>query len=207
MVYSTIAVLAVAYLAVAGFMYAAQRSFRPETDHWGRSAQPRVFVAGDGAGIGGARAASLAGQIAALAIAHDLGALTEADRDLAARPLRVRLALETAVRPFLDRAYPPTAETLAPADATIICRCEEVTAGTIRHTAALGSLGPNQTKAFCRAGMGPCQGRCCALTVTEILSASTGRPPWQTGAYRIRAPLKPVTLGELAALDGDPPPG
>lgn len=183
----------------------AQRSFRPETDRWGRSAQAAVFVAGDGAGIAGARAATLTGQIAALAIAHDLGTLAESDRDLAARPLRARLALEKAARPFLDRAYPPAAQALAPADATIICRCEEVTAGTIRHTAALGSLGPNQTKAFCRAGMGPCQGRYCGLTVTEILSACTGRPPQDTGAYRIRAPLKPVTLGELAAMSDAAP--
>lgn len=183
----------------------AQRSFRPQTDRWGRSAEPTVFVAGDGAGIAGARAATQAGQIAALAIAHDLGRLSAGDRDLAARPLRAALTLETAARPFLDRAYPPAAQALAPADATLICRCEEVTAGAIRHTATLGSRGPNQTKAFCRAGMGPCQGRYCGLSVTEILSACTGRSPRDTGAYRIRAPLKPVTLGELAALEDAPP--
>lgn len=183
---------------------APQRSFRPRTDHWGRSALPAVFLAGDGAGIAGAGAALLTGQIAALAIAQDLGAITEGDRDLAARPLRLRLGLERAARPFLDRAYPPFAQALAPADDTIICRCEEVTAGTIRRTADLGSLGPNQTKAFCRAGMGPCQGRYCGLTVTEILSACHARPPELTGAYRIRAPLKPVTLGELAALEDEP---
>ncbi|THD81459.1 FAD-dependent oxidoreductase [Aliigemmobacter aestuarii] len=178
----------------------AQRSFRPVVDAWGRSAEPCVFIAGDGAGIAGAKAATLTGQLSALAIAHDLGALPEADRDLAARPLRAKLALETAARPFLDRAYPPCAQALAPADETIICRCEEVTAGTIRHQAALGCLGPNQTKSFCRAGMGPCQGRYCGLTVTELLSACHGRPQQATGAYRIRAPLKPVTLGELANL-------
>lgn len=179
----------------------AQRSFRPETDQWGRSAEPAVYIAGDGAAIAGARAATLTGQLAALAIAHDLGRLPKGDRDLAARPLRLRLALETAARPFLDRAYPPCAEALAPADDTIICRCEEVTAGTIRRQAKLGCLGPNQTKAFSRAGMGPCQGRYCGLTVTEILSACHSRTQDATGAYRIRAPIKPVTLGELAEMD------
>jgi NADPH-dependent 2,4-dienoyl-CoA reductase/sulfur reductase-like enzyme len=178
----------------------AQRSFRPETDRWGRSAEPAVFMAGDGAGIAGARAATLTGQLAALAIAHDLGRLSDTDRDLAARPLRLRLALETAVRPFLDAAYPPCAQALAPADDTIICRCEEVTAGAIRRSAAQGCLGPNQTKAFVRAGMGPCQGRTCGLTVTEILSACHDQPQDRTGAYRIRAPIKPVTLGELAQM-------
>jgi len=109
--------------------------------------------------------------------------------------------LERAARPFLDRAYPPCAEALAPADDTIICRCEEVTAGAIRRNAALGCLGPNQTKAFGRAGMGPCQGRYCGLTVTEILAAFHSQTQAETGAYRIRPPLKPVTLGELAAME------
>ena len=179
----------------------AQRSFRPVTDGWGRSAEPAVFIAGDGAGIAGARAATLTGQLAALAIAHDLGHMTDGDRDLAARSLRLRLAMETAARPFLDAAYPPCAQALAPSDDTIICRCEEVTAGAIRKSAAQGCIGPNQTKAFVRAGMGPCQGRYCGLTVTEILSACHGQSQSQTGAYRIRAPIKPVTLGELAQMD------
>jgi hypothetical protein len=39
------------------------------------------------------------------------------------------------------------------------------------------------------------------LTVTEILSACHGQSQSQTGAYRIRAPIKPVTLGELAQMD------
>lgn len=185
----------------------AQRSFQPVRDRWGRSAEPAVFVAGDGARIAGVHAAVLTGKIAALAIAHDLEKLSEGDRDLAARHLRLRLGLETAARPFLDCAYPPCTQALAPDNNTIICRCEEVTAGAIRQSAALGCIGPNQTKAFGRAGMGPCQGRYCGLTVTEILSACNDQSPSQTGAFRIRAPIKPVTLGELAQMDvrGDAP--
>ena len=89
---------------------------------------------------------------------------------------------------------------LLPADNTIVCRCEEVTAGDIRHYARLGCLGPNQAKAFGRAGMGPCQGRYCGLTVTSILADANAATPEQTGYFRIRPPIKPVTLGELAAL-------
>jgi NAD(P)H-nitrite reductase large subunit len=110
-----------------------------------------------------------------------------------------------AARPFLEAAYPPYAGALSPADSTIICRCEEVTAGDIRATAKLGCLGPNQTKAFGRAGMGPCQGRYCGLTVTRLLADANGRTPDQTGSYRIRAPIKPVTLGELSQLAVAPP--
>jgi hypothetical protein len=52
--------------------------------------------------------------------------------------------------------------------------------------------------------MGPCQGRYCGLTVTSLLAEATGQTPDDTGYYRIRPPLKPVTLGELAAMQAPP---
>jgi hypothetical protein len=128
-----------------------------------------------------------------------LGLFSDAEQHTA--PLKKKRAKELAVRPFLDRAYPPFEQCLKPANETIICRCEEGTAGDIRRFASLGCKGPNQAKAFGRAGMGPCQGRFCGLTVTEILAQETGQTQLETGALRIRAPLKPVTLGELAAYD------
>jgi hypothetical protein len=65
----------------------------------------------------------------------------------------------------------------------------------------MGCTGPNQAKSFGRAGMGPCQGRYCGLTVAEVLAAAQGaETPAAVGYFRIRAPLKPVTLGELASL-------
>ena len=179
----------------------AQNCFVPEYDAWGRSAVATVFIAGDGAGIGGAKAAALAGEIAALEIAHDLEKLSEPARDDAAHNLRKHLAAERAARPFIDAAYPPYAGAIAPPDDTIICRCEEVTAGDIRRFAGLGCLGPNQAKAFGRSGMGPCQGRYCGLSVSQILAASNKISLDDTGYFRIRPPLKPVTLGELAAMD------
>ena len=178
-----------------------QSCFVPVLGDWGQSDVPGIFIAGDGAGISGATAAELAGRLAALKLAEDLGRLSVTERDCQATPLRRALRRERAARPFLDTAYPPFAEAAAPADSTVICRCEEVTAGDIRSYAKLGCLGPNQAKAFGRAGMGPCQGRYCGLTVTAVLAAANGKTPEQTGYYRIRPPLKPVTLGELAAMD------
>ncbi len=181
-----------------------QQCFEPVLDDWGRSSVDSVFIAGDGAGIGGANAAALAGRLAALAAACDLGKLTEASRDSQAEPLRRALAGELAARPFIDLAYPPCKPALLPEDSTIVCRCEEVTAGDIRNYARLGCLGPNQAKAFGRAGMGPCQGRYCGLTVTSILADANGATPDRTGYFRIRPPIKPVTLGELAAMNAAP---
>jgi hypothetical protein len=55
-------------------------------------------------------------------------------------------------------------------------------------------------KAFLRCGMGPCQGRLCGLTVTELMAQARGVLPQQIGYYHLRAPVKPITVGELAAL-------
>ncbi len=184
---------------------AAQACFAPRLDAWGGTDVPGLWITGDGAGIGGAKAAEIAGRLAALRIAEVAGRLSGPERDAQAASLRTQLSRELAARPFLDAAYPPYHEALAPEDATVICRCEEVTAGDVRGYAMIGCVGPNQTKAFGRAGMGPCQGRYCGLTVTALLAAANGRTPAETGYYRIRPPLKPVTLGELAEMENANP--
>ena len=115
-------------LGVAHHWSTQQQCFVPTLDCWGRSDVPGVFVAGDGAGIGGAKAAALSGRLAALAIACDAARLTPDERDRRARPLRSARAREQAPRPFLDTAYPPCAQALSPRDETLVCRCEEVTA-------------------------------------------------------------------------------
>jgi NAD(P)H-nitrite reductase large subunit len=103
-----------------------------------------------------------------------------------------------AVRPLLDALYTPPAALRRPADDVIVCRCEEVTAGEIRAIAAIGCQGPNQMKAFSRCGMGPCQGRWCGATVGELIAQVQERAVGDVGYYRIRAPIKPVTVDEIA---------
>lgn len=179
----------------------AQMCFSPVGGTWGDTNVDDVFVAGDGAGIGGAKVAEIAGRLAALKAAEELGALSPRKRDARAKPMHRALAGEMAIRSFLDVAYPPYARAIRPADDTTICRCEEVTAGDIRRYARIGCLGPNQAKAFGRAGMGPCQGRFCGLTVTALLAEANGQAPDETGYFRIRPPLKPVTLGEVSGMD------
>ncbi len=179
---------------------ARQRCFRPDCDAFGATALEQIYLAGDGSGIGGAGVAETEGRLAALAIACSLDRIDGRERDRRAVPLKAARKRDLAARAFLDTAYPPYAGALQPADETLVCRCEEVTAGQIRGYAALGCKGPNQTKAFGRPGMGPCQGRYCGLGVTEILAAANGTTPAETSYYRLRQPLKPVTLGELASM-------
>ena len=46
--------------------------------------------------------------------------------------------------------------------------------------------------------MGNCQGRYCGMTVINLFSEMLGHTPEQTGYFRIRTPIKPVTLSEIA---------
>jgi octopine oxidase subunit A len=181
------------------------RYFRPRLDAWGASSVPGVLIAGDGGGIIGAKASELSGSLAALAAAHATGHVSAAERDSQAAPIRRELNGHLAARPFLETLYRPAQDYVAPRDpATIVCRCEEVCAGEIRRLVTeQGCPGPNQMKAFVRCGMGPCQGRLCGLTVTEMISECRGVPQQEVGYYRIRPPVKPVTVGDLAGLDID----
>lgn len=179
----------------------AQDCFVPIVDTWGESSLRNLFVAGDGAGIAGAKAAQLRGVLVGIRVAERAARLSLDEAESCARPLRSRLARELAVRPFLDAYFKPRRQVFEPSDQTVVCRCEEVTAGEIRTLAKVGRPGPNQLKAASRAGMGPCQGRQCGYTITRILAAEQKRSPAQVGFLHIRPPLKPVTLGELAAID------
>lgn len=177
-----------------------QLAWHVVTDAHGQTSLPGFRMAGDGAAIAGARAAEASGTLAALGAAHALGRLDAGALAARSAPLERALAAERHIRPFLDTLYRPPRCITEPDDDTLVCRCEEVTAGRIREMARLGCQGPNQTKFFSRCGMGPCQGRVCGGVVTQLLAAELGRPPGEVGAYRIRAPLKPLPLGALAAL-------
>jgi thioredoxin reductase len=178
-----------------------QDCYVPVLDLWGETSQQNLFVAGDGAGIAGAKAAYLRGELAGLRIAERLGRANAQAAEAQATPLLRLLDRELALRPFLDALFKPRPQVFAPSDDTIVCRCEEISARDIRAMVEVGQPGPNQVKAFTRAGMGPCQGRQCGYTVTRILAAAEGRSPADVGFYRVRPPLKPITLGELAALE------
>lgn len=177
----------------------AQACFEPVVDAWGGTTLPGVFVAGDAAGIAGAQAAEARGRLAALAVANALGRIDASVRDAQAAAPRAQLRQALRGRAFLDALYLPAEVHRRPRGDTIVCRCEEVTARQVIDAVTAGAPGPNQVKAFLRCGMGPCQGRLCGLTVTELVAQERGIAPAEAGYFRLRFPVKPITLGELAS--------
>lgn len=127
-----------------------------------------------------------------------LGRISADTRDQVSAADRGALWRARAVRPFLDATYAVPPEFLSPPDETTVCRCEEVSAGDLRQAAADGAMGHRLIKTATRAGMGPCQGRMCDLTVRGILTECNKTAP--EAAPRARNPVRPISLGELADL-------
>lgn len=181
-----------------------QRYWKPLLDLWGNTSVQGIAVAGDTGGIYGAAAAEQTGTLSAINAACQLGKISSEERDQAAASPRRLLRKEHAVRPFLDHLFQPHPEFYRPPDNnTLVCRCEEVTAGQIRESAALGSLGPNQVKSHIRCGMGPCQGRMCGLTTAELIAETHHLDVPEVGYFNIRPPIKPLPLKALAELPID----
>jgi len=174
--------------------------WEPKVDEWGASSLTGIGIAGDGAGIAGALAAEHRGRLAALGAAHSLGHIDTQRRDEQAHVHRDRLTRAIRGRAFFDALYKTAPQFRRPNGEVIVCRCEEVTAAQVRDTVKLGCSGPNQMKSFLRCGMGPCQGRFCGLTVAEIIADERGVSVPEVGYYRLRFPVKPLSLGELASL-------
>lgn len=172
-----------------------------------RTDQPRIFAAGEPAGVAGAEMAAIEGRIAGLQAVLDvrecgpdqriLDALSQEDE----RRRKASRFTDTVLRFFEPRMDALAA--LATPDTTI-CRCEEVKAGTVLSFLADNPHvnDVNSVKLACRTGMGYCQGRYCQHTVAHLLAATRGKAVGTLGAFTARAPVKPVTAAALASLQG-----
>lgn len=170
-----------------------------------RTSQPRIFVAGEPAGIGGAELAAIEGRIAALQAVLDLRGGTP-DQSIQESLHREDDAHRKTSR-FSDTVlqfFEPRMDALArlATPETTICRCEEVTAGAVQSFLADNPhvSDVNSVKLACRTGMGYCQGRYCQHTVAHILAATREVEVGTLGAFTARAPVKPVPVAALASL-------
>lgn len=162
----------------------------PRTDRLGRAADD-LYLAGDGVRILGADGAELAGRLAAAACLSDMGLFAP---DVAS-DLRQLARYERFAR-ALARAFPwPSDMVRAIPDDTIVCRCEGVTAGEVRETAASNGAEANRVKSLTRIGMGRCQGRYCQLAGAELIAARAGISVCEAGRLREQAPVRPVPIG------------
>ncbi|MEV5605246.1 NAD(P)/FAD-dependent oxidoreductase [Streptomyces sp. NPDC052299] len=163
-----------------------------EVDARLRTTVPGVWAAGETGGIGGVRLALAEGELAALSVIADVrgGPVPARARALVRRRRRMRGF--AGLMGAAHRPGPGWTGWLAPD--TEVCRCEEVTAATVRTAVAeLGAADTRTAKLLTRAGMGWCQGRTCGFAVRALAG------PSGAGAAPDRRPLAcPVPLATLA---------
>ncbi len=191
-----------------------------EIDRCQRTSLPFLYVAGDCAGIWPAKTlceetARREGRVAAVAALRALG--TELHR-----PEEEPVLPGTSARDMaLERLAWVRAMTLRSAAAPFVCQCEEATAADILELhpprylspsreapehSRLGSVDPegvpdpDVVKRLTRAGMGSCQGRRCREQIAALLALGAGRPLADIPLATYRPPVRPLRLGQLAAL-------
>lgn len=154
---------------------------------------PNLWAAGETTGIGGAALSLAEGEIAGRSAAARLRGREPGPR--AAQKTRAKARARARLRAFanvIEAAYtPPPDWPSHVTDETVLCRCEEVTAASVREAVSeLGATDLRTVKLLTRAGMGWCQGRICSPGVAGVADCplTPARTPF----------ARPVPLGVLA---------
>ncbi|ONI68315.1 FAD/NAD(P)-binding oxidoreductase [Kribbella sp. ALI-6-A] len=189
------------------------------TDDQQETSTPGVFAAGEIAGIGGADLAAAEGRVAGAAAARQVAAAGAPAPAPAPAPAsgavpRAGSAPAAGARTFagaravaevaqgkrfakaLAAAYPVRDGWLEWSDdATLVCRCEEVSRGDLARTAGVRALEAGRSlKLAGRVGLGLCQGRVCSRNAACVSGGRRGVVPDDH-----RRPIAvPVRLGDLA---------
>lgn len=158
---------------------------------------PGLYAVGDCAGLGGALAAQVEGRIAGRAAAASLGFGDAHDlfadwRQLGRhRRFQARLWALHDVAPRLPEVP----------DDTLICRCEEISAGQVRAGLSEGPGHAGTLKRATRVGMGRCQGRYCGPVAARLVAAAKGAPLDEFSYFAPRVPIKPVAISAILAAE------
>lgn len=165
-----------------------------------RTSVAGLYAAGEACGVGGARLAVGEGCLAAESVLADSGGAPVLGRKRLAA-VRATVTGQRAFARAMGLAHPiPAAWSSWLTDDTVVCRCEEVTAGVVRAACTDGGAGDHrQVKQLTRAGMGWCQGRICGPAVHCLAAKDRAYVPTE------RLIATPVTLGALANLDEQQP--
>ena len=159
----------------------------------GRTDVPGVFVVGDGADLGGSRVALARGALAGAAAARNLG-LQAPEPAASLGALRRAQSFQRALWSIYQA--PPVRLDQVP-DSTLLCRCEDISFGSVREQIAAGHDTLAAIKRNTRLGMGRCQGRYCAVTAARLVNETTGRENHADQYFAPRPPARPVPAAAL----------
>lgn len=177
-----------------------QRYWYPDVTECGATSIDGVYLAGDAGYVHGGDASITKGTLAGIDAARRLGVITDSEAAFRSKDSLKKLRLTRFARGFLRYVFAPNPNIFDIPDDTKVCRCESVTAGDIRQVVLEGNSDVNEVKLYSRCGMGPCQGRMCGPSLSEITAATLSTSPKKVGSLRIQQPFRPVSLENYCDL-------
>lgn len=165
----------------------------PEHDGQQETSVPGIYVAGEIAGVAGAKVAMIEGALAGRAMARSLGLSHGPLADLQEQRRCQRRISDALLR----AARVPAGLSRLAQPSTLLCRCEDVNFTEVAAAARLHGADQRSIKMATRAGMGPCQGRICHSIVHGQLRHRCGGVEATEPCPRVQIPVKPVAIQTL----------
>ena len=176
----------------------------PEAEPDRSTAVPGLFICGDGAGILGADAAVVQGQLAGQSA---VGYIDPEQMDAGKQHALLKRSRKCGRfgAAMTQLSIPRRGQLVMITPDTIVCRCESLCRAEIESENATGAVSTNALKSGTRAGMGFCGGRFCMDTVARLMSEQSGKI-WRRyyrrlhgrRCARFRWLLSPVSLNTAA---------
>lgn len=190
-------------LAGCGLEYMEERGgWVVKVDDQMRGNGDNVYCAGEPTGIGGAFKSITEGEIAALSILNRFDKVASGDFEAKLRTLARQRNHHLQFGKYFNSLYqvtPPMLDDVP--DETVVCRCEDITMGELRKAVKDGYTTPSALKVAVRTGMGNCQGRTCGPVIYDLMAHLTGNPHQEVGAFSVRPPVKPASIGSLSHFE------
>jgi len=173
--------------------YTKVSGYVPKLDSNFLSNQENLYVVGDSSGLLGADAAICEGQIAAIDIALQRGAVTTSVALKEKRKVMRKHARIARFRFGFDRFSERQDGLLNLAqDDTVVCRCEQATKKQLDDAIEQGVKDLTTLKMRTRIGMGDCQGKTCSSYALDLLHKAGHQQNSKTGVIKPRFPLDPI---------------
>ncbi|WP_457553611.1 FAD-dependent oxidoreductase [Desulfobacula sp.] len=161
-----------------------------------------IYAVGEITGIAGGKKSYIQGKLAAISILKKLDKLNFKKHGSSlltqVKQLHSLNHKQAAYAAFLNHLcrLPRMAYQQISAD-TIICRCENITMGTIKKAIEQDFITSGGLKKATRCGMGRCQGQICGPIILDIIMALTKKNPYDIGPSLSRAPVKNVAISSF----------
>ena len=169
-----------------------------KVDRFLRSSVSGVYLAGDGAGLSGALAASDKGLLASSALLFDQNIITQNEFDHDTHKILKKLDKYDMFAKAISKLNSTPKKLIKNIEnGTVICRCEDITKGEILRAVDQGAKDINQIKSWTRLGMGPCQGRTCQYSTSKIVAEYLNCEIDDVGYLAGRSPIRPVPLDRV----------